>query len=616
MFNQPFRKCSILPLLGIAINSYVQAEQPNLGDLNLTTESQVIYYPTESGTSQFYWSDLSDTIQDLNLTGDPSSWNEDTKYSIKKAFLKKQVSSAFEKLDPNHYAWSQDITAKRNNIIKAIYSEEWWDMSQEADANGQRKAWQDFLVDTEKHDILHNSVFATSVFDITSDQNYSVKAYTTGWFFNPEIGWLFSTKDTFPYIYDPTTGQWMQFLQMEGRYGFLHAQTMLLIDVNSSSISPISPFWDSDYYDSNLTLQNLNNAETNPLGAEIIGVSYSSFIGIEDGDFSPQSNLFEWVDIFSGKLPNLTQRINFNFVPVQQIGFISDAVELSTYTSTHAEEDGPSDEELDAADDERQQGSNGIGDYENGSEGTALEESGLLSLEEETDATNVDSYVEVDSPNLDHRRSGHTEIVTVSFEQLKIDAIDFVETFAVNDAFQNPNDYNWGGVFNISDDMETYILSIKDEILQAESDDYQASNYNGFTANLLKGIKVGHFKANITDDVYYNFHKAVIVANGYPVPNDARLNLVTQNENNESRYEFYFHKDNLEVFKSLPELTCDKPYTSGWYYTPEDGWMWTNSEVFPFIYRSSDSSWLYFYGRDEGSLFYDYKNKSFVPLSE
>ena len=355
MFNQSFRKCAFLALTGIGINSYIKAGPPNLGDLNLTAESQLIYYPTESGTTQIYWSDLSETIQDLNLTGDPSSFNEDTKYLIKKNFLKNEVPSAFEKLDPNHYTWSEGITEKRNEIIKAIYSKDWLDLWQEASGDAQTKAWLDFLMDTEKHDILHNSVFATSVFDITSDQNYSVKAYTKGWFFNPEIGWLFSTKDTLPYFYDPTTGQWMQFLQMEGRYGFLHAQTMLLIDVNSSSISPISPFWDSDYYDSNLTLQNLNNAETNPLVAEIIGVSYSSFIGIEDGDFSPQSNLFEWVDIFSGKLPNLTQRINFNFVPSQP--FVMEPIVIeknSSYNTSYlppssddepnpsAEEDAPS----------------------------------------------------------------------------------------------------------------------------------------------------------------------------------------------------------------------------------------------------------------------------------
>ena len=620
MFNQSFRKYAFLTLFGIGINFYIKAEQLNLGDLNLTAESQVIYYPTKSGIYKNYWSDLSVTIEDLNLTGDPSSFNEDTKYLIKKNFLKNQVPSAFEKLDPNHYTWSEDITEKRNEIIKAIYSKEWSDLWQEASVYAQTKVWEDLFVDTEKYDILHNSIFATSVFDITSDQNYSVKAYTTGWFFNPEIGWLFSTKDTFPYFYDPTTGQWMQFLQMEGRHGFLHAQTMLLIDVNSSSISPISPFWDSDYYDSNLTLQNLNNSETNPLVDIPNTIPHNYYLGIAGDDFSTKSTLFEWVDIFSGKFQNLKDRsTEYDYYEHQEReskAFQFQNLEDNSKWSSE-EEDAPSDDELNESDEDRQAAGKGVGDDDNGSEALALEKAGILDLENPEDAARADTYVEVAGTTYDDgsRRSGQNEVAPDSFEQLKLDAVEFVKIFAVNDAFQNPHEYDWGDVFDISDDMETYILSIKDGILQSESDDYQVLTYDSFISNLVEGTRIGHLRAAISDDIYYNFIKAVL-SQQFPTPDDARLNLVTQNENNKSRYEFYFHKDNLEVFKSLSDLTCDKPYTNGWYYTFKDGWLWTNEEVFPFIYRNSDGGWLYFYGRDEGSKFYDYNNKAFVPLSE
>ena len=240
-----------------------------------------------------------------------------------------------------------------------------------------------------------------------------------------------------------------------------------------------------------------------------------------------------------------------------------------------------------------------------------------MDLENPEDAARADTYVEVAGTTYDHgsRRSGQNEVAPDSFEQLKLDAVEFVKIFAVNDAFQNPHEYDWGDVFDISDDMETYILSIKDGILQSESDDYQVLTYDSFISNLVEGTRIGHLRAAISDDIYYNFIKAVL-SQEFPTPDDARLNLVTQNENNKSRYEFYFHKDNLEVFKSLSDLTCDKPYTNGWYYTSKDGWLWTNEEVFPFIYRNSDGGWLYFYGRDEGSKFYDYNNKAFVPLSE
>jgi hypothetical protein len=40
------------------------------------------------------------------------------------------------------------------------------------------------------------------------------------------------------------------------------------------------------------------------------------------------------------------------------------------------------------------------------------------------------------------------------------------------------------------------------------------------------------------------------------------------------------------------------PHTDGWYYHPGQGWLWTNRETFPFIFRQGDDQnsggWLYF----------------------
>ena len=32
-----------------------------------------------------------------------------------------------------------------------------------------------------------------------------------------------------------------------------------------------------------------------------------------------------------------------------------------------------------------------------------------------------------------------------------------------------------------------------------------------------------------------------------------------------------------------------QPYTSQWFYQPGIGWLWTNQDTFPFIYRAEDS---------------------------
>ena len=77
----------------------------------------------------------------------------------------------------------------------------------------------------------------------------------------------------------------------------------------------------------------------------------------------------------------------------------------------------------------------------------------------------------------------------------------------------------------------------------------------------------------------------------------------------------YLHTDYLDVFSNLEDHVCHKPYTNGWYYTPEDGWLWTNDETFPFIFRHKDGGWLYFYGSDEKSFFFDYNKNSVVNLN-
>ena len=49
----------------------------------------------------------------------------------------------------------------------------------------------------------------------------------------------------------------------------------------------------------------------------------------------------------------------------------------------------------------------------------------------------------------------------------------------------------------------------------------------------------------------------------------------------------------------LEQIDTGDPYTSKWYYQPGVGWLWTNKQTFPFIYRAEDiesgisASWLY-----------------------
>ena len=132
--------------------------------------------------------------------------------------------------------------------------------------------------------------------------------------------------------------------------------------------------------------------------------------------------------------------------------------------------------------------------------------------------------------------------------------------------------------------LEFSLLEISSDTLQDEYDDYLKSAYDESFENGKQHI-----------------HNLLEEKSGSLIITEGTNSLVHLSQN---------------FFNELTSTITSKPYINGWYYTSKDGWLWTNNEVFPFIYRNSDTSWLYFYGRDEGSLFYDYKNKSYVPLSD
>ena len=64
------------------------------------------------------------------------------------------------------------------------------------------------------------------------------------------------------------------------------------------------------------------------------------------------------------------------------------------------------------------------------------------------------------------------------------------------------------------------------------------------------------------------------------------------------------------------------PHTDGWYYQPGNlGWLWTNRDTFPFIYRQGDSAnpggWLYFsqLPDQKDNPIYDYDRKDWISIS-
>ena len=51
----------------------------------------------------------------------------------------------------------------------------------------------------------------------------------------------------------------------------------------------------------------------------------------------------------------------------------------------------------------------------------------------------------------------------------------------------------------------------------------------------------------------------------------------------------------LDVHRDFPRRTFQtSPYTNGWFYTEDMGWLFTTPDHFPYIYHPADESWLFF----------------------
>tara|TARA_B100001093_G_C26841469_1_gene1020767 strand:+ start:598 stop:3333 length:2736 start_codon:yes stop_codon:yes gene_type:complete len=85
--------------------------------------------------------------------------------------------------------------------------------------------------------------------------------------------------------------------------------------------------------------------------------------------------------------------------------------------------------------------------------------------------------------------------------------------------------------------------------------------------------------------------------------------LVSQNQSLNSNNDA-LSNSNAELTSELTEAirVAQVPFTSGWFYDPEDGWLYTDASVFPLIYKHSSESW-YFYelGSHDSRYFFSYK---------
>ena len=73
-----------------------------------------------------------------------------------------------------------------------------------------------------------------------------------------------------------------------------------------------------------------------------------------------------------------------------------------------------------------------------------------------------------------------------------------------------------------------------------------------------------------------------------------------------------FHKEEQRRYSSTisDEFKTKSTYTSDWYFDTEKGWLFTNPDVFPYVFRAETNQWFFFSeNKKDARLFYSYENE-------
>jgi uncharacterized repeat protein (TIGR02543 family) len=70
------------------------------------------------------------------------------------------------------------------------------------------------------------------------------------------------------------------------------------------------------------------------------------------------------------------------------------------------------------------------------------------------------------------------------------------------------------------------------------------------------------------------------------------------------------------VMEMMGATSSSTPYTEGWFYYPNRGWMYTKRSIYPYFYDSSTKAWMYFKSGEDKPRFYHYGTKAWVTLGE
>ena len=82
-------------------------------------------------------------------------------------------------------------------------------------------------------------------------------------------------------------------------------------------------------------------------------------------------------------------------------------------------------------------------------------------------------------------------------------------------------------------------------------------------------------------------------------------------------FSYRTYVDDVRVLKpSSANVMPTTPYTEGWFFVPDRGWLFTNRAIYPYFYDGLTSSWMYFLSGYDLPRFYHYGNKTWMDWTK
>jgi hypothetical protein len=66
------------------------------------------------------------------------------------------------------------------------------------------------------------------------------------------------------------------------------------------------------------------------------------------------------------------------------------------------------------------------------------------------------------------------------------------------------------------------------------------------------------------------------------------------------------------ILKSVSYGTT--PYTNGWFFDEERGWLYTHKSIYPYFYDHSTKGWMYFQAGGDSPRYYHYNTKKWITF--